>query len=99
MFKKISMNILLLGVFSIMLSCSSDDDGSSKNCLTETTKYVDAENAKSIKYLGNPTSQNCNEYKKAIQEALTRVENCANYPVKQTLVEGYKLKLNNLDCK
>lgn len=87
--------IVLLSV--IMISCNDDND-SNTNCIKETTRANDLATAKSIEYLSNQSSENCAAYKNALQDLIAKLNDCPNFPARETLKTASETRLTTLNC-
>ncbi|MFZ3565048.1 hypothetical protein [Tenacibaculum finnmarkense] len=91
-------NKLLFGlgivVITMISSCSSSDDQGITNCTTRLLDYSDKMSAAGLRYSQNPTTENCLNYRKAIDNYIHNTKDC---PGSQT--ETVKVLLEKIECK
>ena len=88
--------IFLLGVlFSVMLvSCESDEAGSSTNCEAELADLAQVMNERTTIFSQNPTPSNCTSLKNAALKLINKAKDCGYEEQYGPLTASWE----NIDC-
>lgn len=81
-------------IFFVFISCKNSIDEDSCDLEAYAQALINLNEVRS-EYVDNPSTENCNSYRFALQTYISIGENCDQY---ESFVEARRRALNNLSC-